>query len=126
MFTFRKFIQKLELLNKKTKEEVPIDIAIDKKLELELCKKGPCEKLKKKNKYLPELYKQLFELSTRFNITIDAKYLGESKEKYADSCSFIKKYYQSNVNGFYWIQNICSKNPVKMYCKNKQKNTKGY
>jgi len=50
MFQFRIFVEKLKKLKKIVEDEYPIDSSVDKKFELELCKNGPCTKLKKGNK----------------------------------------------------------------------------
>jgi len=97
---FRITLEKLSIINTFEKSQLPIDIKTDKNLVLELCKKGPCKKLKQKGKqYLSELYKTTYKLTSRFKLETQGKNYGESKKKPADSCSFVKQFNNANVNG---------------------------
>jgi len=46
---------------------------VDQQIGLERCTKGACLKLLKKKKYLPQLYKELFEVAGRLVSNVDAK-----------------------------------------------------
>jgi len=55
------------------------------------------------------------EVKGRFGkLAVVAHFDGEAKTKPADSCSYVNMVANTEVNGFYWIKNKCSKDAHKV------------